>query len=357
MRKLLVSSGTLSSGGAERVLSILSDKFVDFYDDVIYLTWYDVPDFYTINSDVRRICVERECGSKNLIRWALWFRRFIKKENPNVILSFLAGFNVLISFCLLGLRNKLIVAERNDPRYIWNGKLTRIIRKIAYLRADGILEQTENNKAYFHGKLLKKTDVIYNPIIMSEDYLGKALKIPKEKRIVSIVRLTKQKNIEMLLYAFRDFRKTHSDYTLTIYGKGPYRGTIERMVSELGLSEFVYMPGAVKNVWDKVVDAKCFVISSWYEGMPNALMEAMCLGLPCISTKVSGAVDLIQDNTNGMLVDLNDSHSMAMAMCKIVENDTYSEEIAKRAVNIYKELNYDVISNQWIQYLDKIENI
>lgn len=352
--KLIVSSGTLSSGGAERVLSILSDHFVEHYDEVIYLTWIDIPDFYIINKAVKRVCVERECGSKKILNKALWFRRYVKQEKPNVVLSFLAPFNILICFALIGIRTKLIVAERNDPRNICNGVVTRKLRKIAYNMADGILEQTENNKKYFQGKLFEKTDVIYNPIIMNDEYVGKALTCIKKKKIVSVARLTEQKNQKILLLAFKSFLSTHPDYKLVIFGEGPYRSQLEKLILDLGLKEAVELPGAVKNVWDKIVDAECFVLSSWFEGMPNALLEAMCLGLPCISTKVSGAVDLIRTGENGILVDLDNSEQLGEALCNLIDNKINKQVMGKNATQLYELLHVDSISRQWVEYIDDI---
>lgn len=354
MTKLLVSIGTLSSGGAERVLSILSNDFASHYDEVIYLTWIDIPDFYQINQKVRRICVEKESKSNNLFKKTIWFRNFVKHENPTVILSFLAPFNVLVSFALMGVKRKLIVAERNDPRYIWNGIIQKRLRNLAYQMADGILVQTENNKLYFQGTLFTKTSVIYNPIIMADDYVGCAINTPKKQRIVAVARLTAQKNPEMLLLSFKEFYTSHPNYTLTIYGEGPYRPYIEKMVKELGLSGIVHLPGAVKNVWDNIKDAECFLMSSFYEGMPNALLEAMCLGLPCISTKVSGAVDLINNGNNGILIDLNDKMAMSKALCEVVDNKILNKTLAVNASKLYKLLKIDIVSNLWLDYIDKI---
>lgn len=351
--KLLVSDATLGPGGAERVLSILSEGFANHYNQVIYLTWNDVPDFYSIDSRVKRICVERECGSKNIIKKALWFRKFVKQESPSLVLSFLTPYNVITCTSLLGINVPMIVAERNDPRYVWNSFPYREIRSLIYHKPMGILQQTENNKAYYKGSLYDKTSVIFNPIVMGDDYRGKALQTPKKKRIVSVARLMKQKNQNMLLKAFKIFHDTHPDYTLTIYGKGNYRNEVEKLVSQYGLEGYVELPGPVNDLWDRIIDAECFALSSWYEGMPNGLLEALCLGLPCVSTKVSGAVDLIRNNENGILVDLDDHVSMAKAFASIIDNKANAEKIGQQATKTYEKLNVDVISKQWINIIDK----
>ena len=155
MSKLLVSCGTLCSGGAERVLSILSSPFADNYDEVIYLTWSEQPDFYTFDPRVKRICVEKECRCKFLPKKALWFRNYVKREKPSLVLSFLEPFNVMICFTLLGIDVPVVVANRNDPRYVWGDFIHRNLRALAYRKAVGNLSQTENNKNYFKGSLLE----------------------------------------------------------------------------------------------------------------------------------------------------------------------------------------------------------
>lgn len=354
MSKLLVSCGTLCSGGAERVLSILSQPFAENYDEVIYLTWIDQPDFYTLDKRVKRVCVEKECDSKFLPIKALWFRNYIKKERPSLVLSFLEPFNVMICITLIGVNVPIVVANRNDPRYVWGDVVHRNLRALAYRKAVGNLSQTENNKNYFKGSLLEKGHVIYNPIFLPKVYVGKAINAEKKNRIVSVARITKQKNPEMLIRAFKKFHAKHPDYVLTMYGDGEDRSYVLDLIDQEGLSSCITLPGAKNNIWDEILDAKCFVMTSWYEGMPNALLEAMCLGLPCVSTKVSGAVDLIENGENGILVDLDNDEDFSEAMCRIVEDKDYALSIGTKAVDIYKLLAVDVISKQWIEYLNKI---
>ncbi|MGR5577819.1 glycosyltransferase [Bacteroides thetaiotaomicron] len=354
--KLLVSDATFGPGGAERVLSILSKSFADNYETVIYITWIDVPDFYVIDDRVKRVCIEKECGSTNLIKKMLWFRRYVQQLRPDLVLSFLTPYNVIVSLSLTGVNVAIVVAERNDPNYVWNSFIKRNIRKIAYQKPKGILVQTEKNKVYFKDDFGSKIFIIFNPIIMDENYRGKALKTEKKNRIVSVSRLMKQKNQNMLLRAFKFFHDSHSDYTLTIYGKGSYRSEVEKLIASYELQDFVELPGATENIWDQIADAKCFVLSSWYEGMPNGLLEALCLGLPCISTKVSGATDLIQHGKNGYLVDLDNSKELAKYMSILVENPEFQISIGQKATQIYELLKVDVISQQWINYINKITN-
>lgn len=354
MSKLIVSCATFCSGGAERVLSILSTPFADNYNEVIYLTWIDQPDFYTIDSRVKRVCIESVCGSPFLPKKALWFRNYIKKEDPDLVLSFLEPYNVLVCLALALVDVPIVVANRNDPRYIWGGFIKSRLRALAYRKAAGNLSQTENNKNYFDGRLLERGHVIYNPIFLPQEYVGKSLDAEKSKRLVSVARLTKQKNPEMLIRAFKRFHQKHSDYTLYMYGDGDDREYIQMLINKEGLSDYIFLPGARKNIWDEIMDAKCFVMTSWYEGMPNALLEAMCLGLPCVSTKVSGAIDLIKSGENGILVDIDDDRTFSNCLCRVVEDEEFAMYLGKNATNLYNLLEVNAISKQWVEYLNHV---
>lgn len=351
MEKLLVSCGTLSSGGAERVLSVLSCSFADAFQEVTYITWIDMPDFYQLDPRVKRICIEKECGSKSIFKKALWFRRYVKMEKISLVLSFLEPFNIMICAILFGIKVPIIVSDRNDPRVVWNSFCKKNIRKTAYSKASGIVCQTEHNKCYYKGSLLRKAKVIMNPVFMPDDYVGKALRANKENRIVAVVRLDIQKNLQMLIKAFDLFHSQHPEYSLTIYGEGPNRAELEKLVESLGLGDSVCMPGRSNHVWDDILVAKCFALSSNNEGLPNALIEAMCLGLPCVSTKVSGAVDLIKSGDNGFLVDKNDFIGMASCFESIIADDNTSNTMGEKATLVYGNLRTNVISRQWVAYL------
>ena len=336
------------SGGAERVLSVLSNSFADSFDEVVYLTWIEASDFYPLDKRIKRICVEKECGSKAIIKKALWFRRHVKKNNYTSILSFLEPFNVLICLTLTGIDIPIIVSDRNDPRWIWSNFFQRHLRFLAYRKASRIVCQTENNQSYYKGSYLKKTVVIYNPIFLPKEYKGKALVTAKEHRFVSVARLDEQKNLKMMISAFALFREKYNDYTLTIYGEGPCRKDLEGFIKTKQLTNCVFLPGAKKSVWDLILNAECFVLSSWYEGMPNALLEAMCLGLPCISTRVSGAKDLIKDGQNGLLVDIGDEEKMSHYMELMSKNQQKSRIIGENATKIFDLLQVNEISRKWV---------
>ena len=318
------------------------------------LLLFDREIFYEIDPSVRVTVVEKESGSKNLLKNLLWVRRYFKK-NADIVISFLAQFNMFALAAHGGLRSKIVVADRNDPRYMPNKQYLRKLRDFLYRFADGVVVQTSHNMKYFAKAVQKKGIIIRNPINLG-DMAGKAVETEKKKEIVSVGRLMPQKNQAMLLDAFAAIRDEFPDYRLIIYGEGPEREELESRAELLGIEDRVFLPGSVKDIHARILSSELFVLSSNYEGMPNALIEAMCLGLPCISTDVSGASDLIMPGENGDIVGVGDTRALATCMRMLLTDDEVRMKYAMNAIRVNERLHVDVIVQQWIEYLDRICN-
>lgn len=356
-KKLIISIGTLSHGGAERVVSILSRNFIMAFKEVEILMWLDAPVHYEIDKRIKLVCLPRLSETRNRYRNIFYFRKYIKESNPDMVLSFLTPFNMLVLLAMIGLKKKVIVCERNDPHFVPGGKIVEFLRNTLYRIADGVLVQTKYGLGCYPSYIRSKMDVIYNPVVMPAYMIGLATKTKKESLFVSVGRLDRQKNHKMLLRAFYSFYETHPDYRLVIYGEGPLREETEKYIVNMGLQNAVSLPGSYKNVWEKLLSAKAFLLSSDAEGMSNALIEAMCLGLPVVSTKVSGSTDLIVNNKNGFLIDLNDDKDLAKKMTLLSEDPNVNLKFGYEASKIYESLNYETISKQWIDFLIKISNL
>ena len=351
MKKYLFFVGTLSSGGAERVISILSSKMADCDMCVEILTYYDMPIFYEIHSKVRVSCIEQLTGTKNKIKNLIWLRKYFK-ENAKVVISFLAPFNMMALVANLFTGIPIIVADRNDPTRVPTNIVLRKIRDYLYHLADGVVLQTKKNQAYFSKKVQQKSVVIYNPINLGK-YSGAALNNEKDKVFVTAGRLMPQKNQETMIKAFAKVVKRYPDYRLKIFGDGPSREKLEQLIKSQELENNIFLPGNTKSLHEEIKNARAFVLSSDYEGMPNALIEAMCLGLPVISTKVSGATDLIKDHENGLLIEISDEEALAHSMLELIEKPELAEKLAKNAVKINNLLELNEIMAQWIQFIEK----
>lgn len=337
--------GALGSGGAERVVSILTRQYVQKGISAEIVLYHDELPFYEIHPEIKITYVERETGSRNLLKNILWLRSYFV-SNADLVISFLAQFNMVALAALFATGIPIIVADRNDPRYMPKQAPIRIARNLIYHLADGIVVQTQHNKEYFSPVLQKKCSIIYNPVDLQEKK-GLALRTAKKPRIVSAARLMKQKNQLMLLDAFAQIQKDFPAYTLTIYGEGPFRPELEKRIRELRLEGSVFLPGKVQNVFECMADAELFVLPSNFEGMPNALIEAMCLGLPVISTKVSGATDLIQHGNNGLLTDVGDTAQLTESLRKMLSDSELRQSCAQEAMKLNELLCTERIVAQW----------
>lgn len=350
--RVVLFIGTLQFGGAERVLSILANGLKKHFNDVTILLYFDRKICYKVDEKIKVVIVEKETGRSNIIKNALWIRNYMK-NNADFVISFISKFNMLSILCLFGLHKPIIVADRSDPHYEPETASLRHIRNFLYNFASHIVVQTQTNKEYFSKNLHKKITVIPNPISNSLEK-GIALNAEKEKSIVSVGRLIETKNQALLIRAFSNIANAYIDYTLIFYGIGNLQNELLDLVKKLNLDNRVIFAGVEQNIFDKIKNAEIFVLSSNYEGMPNALLEAMCIGLPVISTKVSGAKDYIFNGVNGRLVECRDEQEMTTVLNELIENVEVRNRYAIEAVKVYDCLREETIIDRWLYTLKGI---
>ena len=278
----------------------------------------------------------------------------LNKVIKNGKYDYVMNFDGMAFYVLLFLRLfhsfKFVVSERADPNYNQSG-LASIKRKL-YRYVDILVCQTEGAKGYFSMKIQRKSTVIPNPVdIPREEWNISATK----KEIAHVARLhIWQKRQDVLLHAFADFINKHPDYKLNIYGGGPDEEKLQSLAKELNILHNVIFHGNTKDVKEKLLRNEMFVLSSDFEGMPNALMEAMALGMPVVSTKCSpgGAEALISNGENGLLVECGDSQGLCKALCDMVENNEQKLNMAKQARLSMKDYEPKQIISLWEQILN-----
>lgn len=140
----------------------------------------------------------------------------------------------------------------------------------------------------------------------------------------------------MLIRAFAKIASKYPDYTLFIYGEGPLRRDLESLIKTLHLGNQVFLQGFKKNIHELISDAEFFILSSDFEGLSNALLEAMCMGIPCITTNVSGIDEVIHDKINGVLVSPGDEEKMVQAMDLLIQSPKLREEISIHGIETGK---------------------
>lgn len=350
-RRCVLFTGTLGEGGAQKVISILTQELLKNGYQIKVLLYYDNIIFHPLNAEIGIDVVEKDCQG-NIVAKMLWMRKYFK-EYADLVISFLAPYNMLALAANIGTGIPIVVADRNDPRMIPENLIVRKLRDAMYHLADGVIVQTKYNLDYFSSAIQRKSAIIFNPVEL-EEKRALALRMPKKKKIVTLGRLMPQKNQILLIEAFAQIRSVIPEYELVIYGEGPQRKVLEERIRVLNLTECVTLPGATRTPFDTIANSALFVLSSDFEGMPNALIEAMCLGLPVISTKVSGATDLITDGWNGELTEVGNKQELAEAMLRLLQDETLCRKYAENAVQLNDQLSVKKIAAQWMQFLEMI---
>ena len=354
--KILFYINSISHGGAERVLVNLANQFSENGSEVCLVTSLTKQWEYPLSKQVCRISLEGKDYKKagflqQNIKWTRRLREIIKEQNPGIVISFMAEPNFRAILATLGLKTKCMISVRNDPNKEYPNALFRICAKVLYLFADGVVFQTEDAKKWFSSLIQRKSEIIYNQVDRKfYDY-----PIRSEKRdIVTCGRLVEQKNQTLLIEAFAKIADDVED-NLYIYGEGNLRKNLENKINELHLHERIYLPGNISNVEKMLSQAALFVLPSDYEGMPNALMEAMAIGVPCISTNCPcGGPQMLFENNKEALVPVGDVDKMAEKMKDFLLDDEKREKIGAKMKEYSLAFTPERIFKKWDEYVNEV---
>ena len=251
---------------------------------------------------------------------------------------------------MIGTGIPVFVSERNNPWVMPDVKITRLLRKAMYPLAKGIIFQTEMAKSFFPKYIQRKGIVIDNPVDVSRIPL--LYEGSRNYTITAVGRLAPQKNFKLLINAFYMFSKMHDDYCLEIYGDGQLKNELEQQIKELGIAHKVSLCGARKDVLDRIRCSSMFVLTSDYEGVPNVLLEAMCMGMPVISTDCpsGGPRKLIEDGINGLLTPVGDCDELVKRMDSLCDV-AYASSLSKEAYKVREKFTNPDIFVQWERYI------
>lgn len=309
--------GGMGCGGAERVISVLANSYADSGWQVDILRLLNRQCAYKLRDNIRLIdfCNENKPRLLYLPVWIYKIRKYIKKTKPDKIVSFIARINLITLIAGLGLSRDIIISERNNPKKGGRSFIVKLATYLLYPLAKKIIFQTKAAQDCFPAHIRKKSVIIPNPVKVQVYAAEK-----RSKKIVCAGRLTREKNHKMLIRAFARLRAEQPDYKLYIYGEGPERANLEAQIKALGLEGNAFLPGIVSNLHEQIADAEIFVLSSYHEGMSNALVEAMMMGLPCISTGYDGADELIRHGRNGFLVRPDDDEQLSRLLNILIKD-------------------------------------
>lgn len=342
--KIIFASDQLQNGGTEREVAVFASTLAKLGHEVHIFCVKDLTSDYAIDQSVHvhhfalvsRVNIPK---IRVLFRW----RNAVPKLrclHADIILSANLSFKYYPVLWLgtLFSGTKLLLAVRNNLEEKYTKKRDKRMWRCAAHTADAIWIQTEAQRRFFPDQMQEK--IFEVPNILDPRFL----EIPERerteiRRIITVGRFHSQKNQKLLIEAFaRMLEKTgNRDATLTIYGQSmPWEGPIENELKVLiqtnHLEERIFMPGRMQEIEKCYEQADAFLLGSDYEGLPNALMEAMAAGLPCISTDcLTGPSALIKSGENGLLVPVGDVEAMSQAVEYFVRHPQQAAEMGKAA--------------------------
>ena len=350
--------GGLSGGGAERVTCNLANYMVGRDHDVEILTMADDAPSYELSQKVTRKVRLRTKERKSFIYHSTlrlvrsW--KYLRRTEVDVIVVMLPITTILLLQMRRMTKDAVIAAERSRPS-IYKDKEQQRLKKLAR-RADGWVFQTVAQKAWYEKAGIKKGVIIPNAI--NPEFIRPLYTGERRFEIVTVGSLTVPKNQELLINAFAQIADAWPTHRLVLYGKGPKLELLQTLADSLGISDRVVFAGYSTNVYESIKAAELFVLSSDYEGMPNALMEAMATGLPCVSTDCdgAGARGLIEDGKNGLLVPKGDVESLADAMNRMLSDREFAEKCGQEAHKICERLAPERVYSEWEGFIIGIVN-
>lgn len=363
MPKIMFHLNCLEQGGAERVVTNLASQFYRDGYEVIIATEWQAKNEFTIEAGIRRLHVglskEDEVKSRikqNFIR-IINLRRAILKEKPDAVIAFARKANYRALMSSRFTRIPVIISVRTNPVGHYDALSDKVVTALLFPKAAGCVFQTPGARDFFSKEIRKKSRVILNPI--HEKYIGREIPKVRTKEIVHVGRLVDFKNQAMLIKGFSTVHKKYPEYTLKLFGGDSHDGTkeiLEDIIQREGLHECVKLAGANDNLHNEIENAAFFAFTSDWEGLPNAVMEAMALGLPVISTDCpcGGPASVIKYNENGLLIPIKDQSALEYAMIWMIEHPELAEKMGFEARKIGLIANTESIYNQWKKYVEEI---
>lgn len=377
--KILFFVSSLNAGGAERVATTLANAWAKRGDQVVLVPTYLKRDtsFYPIDDAVTLTWLADSPGHSlarsvpGLGKW-VQIRQLIRATQPDVIVSFLTNVNVNVLIASMGMDVPVVVSERTNPVHSQSaGKILQFLRRMTYRRARFVVMQTQASVAPFRVLVpgLRDVEVVPNPLpstlpvaagggvvssasprsLEPQTQLSSRPPTRTARHVVAMGRLVASKQFDVLIEAFGQLASHHPDWSLTIWGDGPLRSTLEQKISDMGLNGRVVLAGPTSEPWQALSRADLFAMTSRVEGFPNVLMEAMALGLPCVALDCpSGPAELTRDGQDARLVPLHQPEALVHALQELMSDASARHELGQKAAkSVAHRYGLNTILAQW----------
>lgn len=361
-RRIAFVISSLGPGGAERVVTELANNLVSEYEITIIMLVNCSP-FYDIDPNVKLLyCSNTGTASTNAIR-SLYnglgrmttLYKHLRNEQIQLAISFMTTSNIYTIWATKLANIPCIISERaNHAIHNLQNRLVKI-RNFSYNYCAFLVVQTQENKQFYDKWVAShKIKIIRNPI-------AEALRLKREiprvqnglKYILNVGSFKQGKAQDLLIKAFSAI--PNENWDLVFAGEGPTKNKFEALTKKLGSADKIKFIGNKSNIHDYYNKATIFVFTSEHEGFPNALMEALYFGVPCISTNCPhGPSDLITDGENGFLIPVGDQKQLEQKMLLLMNDVKLQAKFSLRAVQSTKRLEMKVISNEWIELINQL---
>ena len=364
-QRVTVVSASLSGGGAERVAVDLCCFLRDAGREVTLLTLTgDDPDAYRPPEGVPRVRIEVRRAPPSILH-RVWYlvgrvlnvRRTLIAFQPDVVVSLIDRVNMLVLVSLFGAGIPVIASERIHPGYNPIARFWLLARQVVYLFAAAVTVQTKDGAEWFkRHSWIRHPVVVPNAARSSRDFGARisGADTVTQPFVLAVGRLTEQKGFDLLLNAFHMSGLVQAGWRLAILGEGPDLSALRRQAAALGMVDAVIFPGFV-DVGPWLEKADIFVMSSRYEGFPNALMEAMQMGRACISFDCpSGPRDLIEDGQNGLLVPALDVTALNEGLQRLAADSSLRKRLGGEASKINERLAPARVYGIWLSLIDVV---
>jgi GalNAc-alpha-(1->4)-GalNAc-alpha-(1->3)-diNAcBac-PP-undecaprenol alpha-1,4-N-acetyl-D-galactosaminyltransferase len=353
--KILFVLNTLAMGGAERVGSQLCNAWAAQGHEVMFVHSFSggPQNFYTLDPAISQKSLgslEGKRSTLDILRRMFRLRNLTKEFQPDVIVSFLTNVNLLMIAATVGLGVRRIVAERTDPVEMPMPHIMRWGCRVLYRLADMVVIQNSlqgERLVNLYGRMPRLT-AIPNPL---PDTLPNTyhVRIAIPHRIVSLGRLAPPKRVDRVIEAFQRLALDRPDWELYIYGDGCDLTSLLQQAKGGPAADRIYFRGRTDQALQVLAEASIFILCSEFEGFPNALMEAMAMGLPTVSTDCPcGPKDMTNNGQAGLLVPVDDEDALAEALARLMDDEALRRTLGEKALlHIHKLCSREVVLAQW----------
>ena len=362
-KNVLFLTNSISYGGAAKMLCFIANELQkkNFNVSIInYNSTGNKVDYSQKIDEGIKVFEYRVGGIKGLKRLhqIRYTKKIAKEVKADVIIAFTFIPNAIAQIVGKKLHIPSIMSERADPyRTITSSKADQLLLKIINKSVGGVF-QIQGAREFYDKSLQERSTVIPNPIFLKDELIFSEF-ANRGKSVVSVGRFdNEQKRYDIMFQAFKIFSEKHPEYVLKLYGAGPDEKYIEEEIEKLEMKGKIVIKGFTSNPMKDTVNDGIFLITSDYEGISNAMLEAMAIGLPVVSTDCSpgGARMVITDHEDGLLVPTGDCEKIAQALCEFAESDELSIKCGNNAKAVVERFSPEKITDQWKKYILEVIN-